>query len=635
VYPGVRAVVAAVILGLCAPATAWGLAGFAPAPYDSLAEDAKKKKKKKKKCKKKKCKKARPPASKPADTPVPLVPKPAPEVFAVENSEVVELPDAGDPTLVLSGERLMAPGQFVTAEPGPGMPMGFLLKVTSSTAQGGQTEVETEPGALFDAVPTGELNVDLGDARTARPLNGDARLLSNAMRSVGDSAPFDELIDCSGDTEMELTGELTTELQPDIDLEWTSYLGVPTRIDLASVDLAASISAEALAEISAEGSCELETITLFEPEWQVFVPVGPVRVPVRVEIPFNVDAEASASGSASVSALASVSGSLGYEYRGGGFAPVRSFGWNADLGFDVTADASIEVSVGPEASITAGWSIPFLGKLAASLGASAKSGLDLSYDINATPPAEMCVPLTVGASATFFIPGFEDLVAGPATIFDDDLKCIGTGLHWTGTIDAEYSTEATREHGPGPEDYEEWTFSGESDWEIDSWTGEGMSEFPLAYDNEWSSERTYSNGCLPPINPPYVRGGYTVSGSGSGGRSEEDLATFAGRDWTGFIPSSSRFFLGVPNGTHDVDVTDCAGGGNDFSQAGVVDCLPASVTGPVPLPRTGTEVDLTLSSDQPCFGGPGVEADGGWTVDIDLTVTCPGGAPPNAEWRCP
>jgi hypothetical protein len=52
---------------------------------------------------------------------------------------------------------------------------------------------------------------------------------------------------------------------------------------------------------------------LLDPHWTVLVEVGPVPVPLTVDIPIRLEASSSASGAVHLKATASVAGSLGLE----------------------------------------------------------------------------------------------------------------------------------------------------------------------------------------------------------------------------------------------------------------------------------------------------------------------------------
>ncbi len=153
-----------------------------------------------------------------------------PIVDAVDPADVVSLPTVSDPTLRLAGSQNLEPGQFLAAPPEGNTPDGFLLKVASSSVSGDQTLVETEPASLYEAVPTGQIAVNLGDLSSAEPLNADARAFSQSMRQGDDSeanVPFSEQVSCTGAGQMSLSGSLDASLEPDLDLEWSKRFGIP------------------------------------------------------------------------------------------------------------------------------------------------------------------------------------------------------------------------------------------------------------------------------------------------------------------------------------------------------------------------------------------------------------------------
>ena len=184
-------VVLALLMG---PVSAWGAAtnsGPTQGRLSSSHREHKCKKKHGKHGKQRKCKKRRhhkPRVKRPnTSAPPPESPphpefEPAPKLDQVPGADVKQLPSEGDPKLIVGGEHSYTPGQFLTAAPETGAPKGFLLKVVSSTAAGGETEVQTEPGSLYEAVPNGEINADLGNLGSAIPMNADARAFSRAEK---------------------------------------------------------------------------------------------------------------------------------------------------------------------------------------------------------------------------------------------------------------------------------------------------------------------------------------------------------------------------------------------------------------------------------------------------------------------
>lgn len=353
----------------------------------------------------------------------------APEVEAVETSEVQKLPTENDKTLILNGTHSYKPGDFIAAPPGEGAPNGFLLKVVSSTAANGKTTVSVKPGDLFEAVPEGQLALAAGSLETATPLNADARKLTRSMRRSSSSystVPVDKQVACSGSgATFKIEGSFDHDIGPNFDLKWKKTLGVAHGIEKASATVDAYLNADRSLEVTAAASCSLTPVTLISPQFRFAVPVGPVVVPITVTIPIVLDASASVSGTAKISASASISGSLGLKYEDDGLSPVKEFNADANLEHEVEAQATAEAKIGPELQIEAGWDFPVIGGIAAEAEIDLKTGLRLTYDNASNPPGKLCVPFSITGSFKLNTP-IKDFNLGLPT-YNTDLKCVDFG----------------------------------------------------------------------------------------------------------------------------------------------------------------------------------------------------------------
>jgi hypothetical protein len=570
----------------------------------------------------------RPGTTSPLETTLPTETTPAPpQVTAISANEVLGLPSGGDNTLVLAGTPPLSPGDFLTVPPGTNVPSGFLLKVLGSTVTGGQTQVQTEPASLFEAVPNGSIGADLGDLGSATPLNADARTFSRALRAAAASGdetnvPFDQHVSCGGSAEMNLSGSLDASLAPHLDLQWHKHFGIPTSIDYASAIVEANLSADAHAGVSAAASCKLEEVTLLDPKWTVLIEVGAVPVPVTIDIPIKASASASASGSIQVSADANMQGSLGIQYDNGEVSGVKSLTKSAGVTHSVETQAELEARIGPGIGVEAGWDVPVLGDLVATAGVDVSSGLKLTYDPAESPPGKLCVPLTAEGQMSLAIPGAPDLDAGPITLYDENIWCEWIGevlLHWQGKVDFVHH-----------EQYESDGWSNAYDatetWNVNGYLLEGRQNgfFRLPYDGTWH---------------------YTVQGSrpcsGGGAETVTQVADGSGSDDEDDPSNNFGFYSAIPGNAEDPSsYIYPAGPRGSANESGTLcDGSTHSSSYPVASPgfgRGGCQVNdgplahdgVRVQGSTDC-GFSGV-IQGSW----DLTVTCPDGAAPDTDWLC-
>jgi hypothetical protein len=326
---------------------------------------------------------------------------------------------------VVAGSHDYAAGEFLTTPPGPAAPEGFLLKVVSSRPGGVKTEVLTEPASFYEAVPNGEIDEDLSESDGAVPLDAAASRMEASASGI--SQLFSRHVSCSDGAQAELSGSLEGGLDPRLELKWHKHFGIPTGIDKARVALEAGIEAEVSATVSAKSSCKLSPVTLFTPKWEVPVDVGPVVVPVKVEIPVSLIASAEVDGKVSLSAEADVNGAIGAAYEEGGIHGVHEFSTGHKLTDTISANAKLRVGLNPEIKIKAGWSVPVLGTLGAEVDAGITAGPELNYDSTRKPPGTYCAFLDVDSSIALDLPHEDPIEDGPHTWYDGDLGCIVFG----------------------------------------------------------------------------------------------------------------------------------------------------------------------------------------------------------------
>ena len=354
--------------------------------------------------------------------------QPAPSLVGIPPGNILELPNAGDQTLIVSGDETFAEGDFLTTEPSTAAPEGFLLKVVSSSSDGSTTEVETEPGSLYEAVPNGEIDEDLGALSSAKPTNADARLLDRSetpskMGSSDTDVPFSKNVHCQDSAEFALSGSLHTSMAPHLLLKWHKFLGVPVALDTARATLDASVEAETKGSVSASASCELEPVTLLEPEWTAVVEVGAVWVPVTIKVPIKLQARALVSGEVGMTVTASARGSLGVSYENGGIKGIHELTTEAGLEHHAEVNADLKATIGPDFDLVAGWKIPFLGRVAAGFGIGLAAGPHLVYESAEEPPGQLCAHLNLHGSVSVELPD-KTLSAGDDNLFDSDIKCV-------------------------------------------------------------------------------------------------------------------------------------------------------------------------------------------------------------------
>jgi hypothetical protein len=357
--------------------------------------------------------------------------RPPPDPPAQVKPDTIEqVPTGRDPQLVIDGARHYKKGQLITAPPSAESPEGFLVKVEDAKVEGDRTVVETRPASLYEVVPQGSLDVDLGDIESATPQNETAAAISRAMasRTAGTASytPIDLPITCEGNVTGRLQGRLDVDVRPIVSLNWRPQLAIPpVAVDTAKAQLSARLGADMRTTISGDGKCEAEA-ALAEPQWTVPVPIGPVTVPVTVSIPITAAIEASAQGKASVRATASAAGLVGFEYANGRTSTRQEFKPKATLKTNVKGSTTLDVTVGPALSIAAGWHAPVLGGLAAEASVGVKSGVVLGYDTTRPGNVNACIPIRVAGDLKFHLPVVAPIVVGPLTMLDRNIRCWDT-----------------------------------------------------------------------------------------------------------------------------------------------------------------------------------------------------------------
>ena len=364
-------------------------------------------------------------------------PAPRPRVVHVPSSQVLALPGKARPRLVLSGPRDLVRGQFLNAAPGPGAPDGFLLRVRSSRVNKGRTVVEVRPASLYEAVPSGELQVGPGGFVPVEPSHAHqqvgqgilipARLLSGATNDAPWWSPgsLARELKCDGGGTLSLSRELQRSLTPYFDLQWQRTRSWRDIVKRVVAEINGTVSAEVKARAGGEMTCKVKPKEIPGPRITVPAQVGPVTVPVTFQVSLQISASASTTGEARVSASAGIGGSLGLEYRDRRTNAIKSF--NAWAGLRpppyLGAGASGDVLFGPVISISAGWGVPTLGRLAAEVRVDVISGVRLSYDIRPGSGVKTCIPLELGGQVILHLPLRRRLETKHRKLLKRELRC--------------------------------------------------------------------------------------------------------------------------------------------------------------------------------------------------------------------
>lgn len=562
--------------------------------------------------------------------------EPATKIDQVPGADVVELPSGSSSTLVVEGEHSYAPGQFLAAAPGGGAPDGFLLKVVSSTTSGGETKVQTEPGSLYEAVPNGEIDStleDLGSApAVARAGPGAGPRPKSSAGAKQRQVPFNKKVKCEGSAEETLSGSLTIEVGPHLDIAWHTDLEDLVDLDEARATIDASVEAEVGASIDAEDECVLSPTTIAKPEWMTTILVEGVPVPVTVAVPIKLSGLVKVGGSASASVTAEARGSFGLAYENGNVVGIHELSSEAGFEHEEEANAELEARVGPDVSITAGWTIPFLGKLAAGLGVGASTGLKLTYDSSKDPPGTLCAPLTITGSLSIYLPK-KTITGGPKILYDGNIKCVEWGaeaqeVHAVGTIEVTSEGEEQIASDPPWENISRGE-TGSSTWQLDGFTSGEESDGIAAFDdveNSWSWHLEESAECTSEAeeeNLHPISWEKDASGNGDAGYAEFNLNedSFS----IELHGSAGSYFSHGYAGCGEEEEFEDEGPEGEFMLA----CLASDS----PMHQEGTHFTATFDVSAECgqlFFSP-ID----YSVSIDLHVSCPAGRAPDARWGCP
>jgi hypothetical protein len=305
-------------------------------------------------------------------------------VAAVAPSKVLAAPVPGVPgQLVLQGRPGVNPGDVVAAGIGPATPEGLLVKATAVTRSGAQTTVSTEPATLPEAIPNGELDLQLPGEPAAQVSASPLRRLAHAL-------------DCTNGRSAEAVGEASMSAGLTLSTKWRTphRFALPKLTARFSGDVRANLRASA--SISGEAKCTMDREPLFPAPIKLATfatSIGPVPVAGIVYGQIYLSGSAEANGKIETSVSATAGATAGVEYDGQRFKP---FG-KLDKSFTaspptVSASGSVAASIAPAVDVR------FYGLGGPEIDYSA--GLKLAADINPAPGEpwwKLTAPLDLGA----------------------------------------------------------------------------------------------------------------------------------------------------------------------------------------------------------------------------------------------
>jgi hypothetical protein len=309
--------------------------------------------------------------------------KKAAPVVAVPARAVVAAPAAGQPgELVLSGARTIKPGEVVAAGIGPATPEGLLVRALAVSRSGAQTVVQTRAATLPEAIPVGELDLQL-------PGEPAARVSASPLRRLAQS------LECTNGRSAEALGEASLSAGLSLTTKWNSprRLALPKLTARFSGDVRANLRASA--SISGEAKCVMDRQPMFPTPIRLATfatSIGPVPVAGVVNGQIYLSGAAEAKGEIKTSMTASAGASAGVEYDGRTFKP---FG-KLDKSFSVEPP-TVSASGSASASIAPAIDVRLYGLAGPELDYSA--GLKLAANINPAPGEpwwKVTAPLDLG-----------------------------------------------------------------------------------------------------------------------------------------------------------------------------------------------------------------------------------------------
>jgi len=310
---------------------------------------------------------------------------------ALRANRIVAAPQPGEAgRLRYKGTVPLRPGDIVAASSGPTTPDGFLGLVTSVSASGGNTEVQTVPTTLLAAVPSGSINVDSSSTPTAR--------------ASSTPQPVSRAIKCTGGAEVKVEGSVSVAPTVSLRAKWSLFHGVTSARFEAGLKLDGDLEASA----QAAASCKATPVTLARWDLPVIdVQVGPVPVVLLPVVKIVLEGNGSVSAQVSTGLHGSVTASGGLSYSHGSVSPIgkvsHTFTYDAPA---PTAEAHLEGDVGPTVSL--------LLYGVAGPEVDLRTGLALDAETAADPWWRLTAPIKVDADLAVPVLGLH---TGKKTVF--------------------------------------------------------------------------------------------------------------------------------------------------------------------------------------------------------------------------
>ncbi len=259
-------------------------------------------------------------------------------VAVLQPADVELSPAPGEAGLLTYGGNLdIHPGSIVAAGTGPQTPDGFLGLVSSVTHKGGVTEVGTQPTTLLAAIPSGNIEAEVGQTEAHASSAG-----GGLTRSVS------RMVKCTKGGEVSIEGGLSLSPTATFRASWSLFGGVSSRFE-AGLDMDGNLTASA----QAAAKCKVGPVTLAQ--WTltpIDVQVGPVPVVLVPVIKVILEGDGSVSAQVATAFHGKVTASGGVAYEGGKVKPVG--GVTTKFSFQPPApqaNAHLAAAVGPTMSL--------------------------------------------------------------------------------------------------------------------------------------------------------------------------------------------------------------------------------------------------------------------------------------------